>query len=134
MDARLHPEKALGIALGDSHVIRNAGGLGADSLRSLVISQQLLGTEEIYIVHHTDCGMLTFTNDVIHGVIQKNLGQDASKIDYLPFPDLDQSVIDDVNAVAASKLIKPGTPITGYVYDVNTGLVKVVATAETPVA
>ena len=135
MDARLHPETALGLAIGDSHVIRNAGGrVSDDAIRSLAISEQLLGTNEIYIIHHTDCGMLTFKNEDIRGLLQQRLGADASAIDFLPFPEIVQSVLDDIKIVEASKLINPGTPITGFVYDVTTGKLKVVGTAETPAA
>src|SRR6266498_5683229 len=71
MDARIDPARALGLEEGDAHVIRNAGGRAADALRSLVISEQLLGTTEIVILHHTDCGMLTFTDDQIHEKLKK---------------------------------------------------------------
>jgi len=132
MDARLHPEKALGLNIGDSHVIRNAGGrVSTDALRSLAISQQLLNTNEIYIIHHTDCGMLTFKNEDIRGLIKERLNHDASDMDFLPFPDIDQSVLDDIEIVKNSKLINPGTPITGFVYDVTTGKLKIVGTSET---
>lgn len=133
MDARLHPEKALGLAIGDSHVIRNAGGrVSDDALRSLAISQQLLGTNEIYIIHHTDCGMVTFKNEDIRGLLKERLGADASGIDFLPFPDIEQSVLDDIAIVKNSPLINPGVPIVGFVYDVATGKLKVVGTDETP--
>ena len=75
MDARLDPAKALGLEEGDAHVIRNAGGRAADALRSLVISQRLLGTQEVLVVHHTDCGMLTFDNPTLHGICQEQLGR-----------------------------------------------------------
>jgi carbonic anhydrase len=136
MDARLHPEKALGIDIGDSHMIRNAGGrVSDDALRSLAISQQLLGTNEVYIIHHTDCGMLTFTNDVIRGIIKDKLDADTTDIDFLPFLEtLEKSVIEDVDTVVKSPLINPGTPVVGLIYDVRSGKVQVVATGETPVA
>src|SRR5579859_1574288 len=73
MDARLDPARILGLEEGDAHVIRNAGGRAADALRSLVISEQLLGTETIVIIHHTDCGMLTFSNDFLHEKIKQDL-------------------------------------------------------------
>src|SRR5262245_45314587 len=91
MDARLDPARALGLELGDAHVIRNAGGLARDALRSLVISQQLLGTREVVILQHTDCGMVKFRNEELY----ERLGDEAREIDFMPFSDLDQSVRDD---------------------------------------
>ena len=123
MDARLDPAKALGLEEGDAHVIRNAGGRAADALRSLAISQQLLGTEAVLIVHHTDCGMLTFDNPTMHGICQERLGVDASDIDFLPFPDLEQSVRDDIEIVRSSPLIPDDIAVTGFIYDVKTGRV-----------
>lgn len=125
MDARLHPETFLGINLGDAHVIRNAGGrVSEDAIRSLVISQQLLNTNEIVVLHHTDCGMLTFTNDQLAEIVQEKLGVDVNGRDFLPFPDLDQSVRDDVATLRNSPLISADTPIIGGVYDVHTGQVR----------
>jgi len=121
MDARLIPSKALGLKEGDAHVIRNAGGLARDALRSLVISQQLLGTREIVVIHHTDCGMLTFTNEQLQSKVQRELGADASSIDFLPFHDLEQSVADDVAFLRESPLLLEGVPVRGFVYDVHTG-------------
>src|ERR687885_1546537 len=84
MDARLHPEKFLGLNIGDAHVIRNAGGrVSDDALRSLIISSHLLGTNEYIVIHHTDCGMLTFTNDDLRGKLAQETGEDASHIDFL---------------------------------------------------
>ena len=76
MDARIIPSRALGLEEGDAHVIRNAGGRARDALRSLVISQRLLGTNEIAVIHHTDCGMLTFTNPDLHAKVKQDLGAD----------------------------------------------------------
>lgn len=122
MDARLDPEKFLGLEEGDAHVIRNAGGRATeDVLRSLAISQQLLGTTEVVIIHHTDCGMLTFTNEQLRDVLAERLGIDAGGVDFLPFTDLEQSVRDDVSAVRDSALIPGGITVSGLVYDVNTG-------------
>jgi carbonic anhydrase len=123
MDARLHPEKVLGLAIGDAHVIRNAGGRAQDAIRSLVISQRLLGTREIVVLHHTDCGMLTFTNEQLAAKVQAELGADVSGQDFLPFPDLEQSVRDDVAILRASPLIPQDIPISGAIYDVTTGKV-----------
>ena len=127
MDARLDPAKALGLEEGDAHVIRNAGGRAADALRSLVISQQLLGTTEIVVVHHTDCGMLTFDNATLQGICQERLGADATDIDFLPFADLEQSVRDDVELIRTSPLIPDEITVTGFIYDVKTGKIQEVA-------
>jgi carbonic anhydrase len=121
MDARLLPNELLGLEEGDAHVIQNAGGRTKDALRSLVISQRLLGTNEIVVIHHTDCGMLTFSNDDLYGKVKEDLGADASDIDFLPFGDLEQSVRDDVELLRSSPLIDDGTTIRGFVYDVKTG-------------
>lgn len=129
MDARLHPEKVLGLALGDAHVIRNAGGRAEDAIRSLVISERLLGTTEIVVLHHTDCGMLTFTNEQLAAKVQADLGADVSGRDFLPFPNLEQSVRDDVELLRASPLIPADILISGAIYDVATGKVHEVVRA-----
>src|SRR3954464_9594407 len=106
MDARLDPAKFLGLEEGDAHVIRNAGGIVTDdALRSLVISHHLLGTQEAVVIAHTGCGMLTFTNDDIHAKLADEAGADASGIDFLPFPDLDDSVRESVERVRTSDLL-----------------------------
>src|SRR6266852_7661705 len=93
MDARLHPSRFLGLNEGDAHVIRNAGGRASDdAIRSLVISQQLLGTNTVVVIHHTDCGMLTFSNADLRTKLRQELGANADNIDFLPFKDLEQSV------------------------------------------
>ncbi|CAH0021174.1 unnamed protein product [Clonostachys rhizophaga] len=122
MDARLDPAKALGLEEGDAHVIRNAGGRTIDALRSVVISQQLLGTREIVIVHHTDCGMLTFSDTDIKAKIRDDLNENADHIAFLPFGDLRKSVLDDIEILKKSPLVLD-VPITGYIYDVKTGKV-----------
>src|SRR5438067_2082680 len=125
MDARLHPARFLGLEIGDAHVIRNAGGRASDdALRSLIISQKLLGTKEVLVIHHTDCGMLTFTNEQLRDKLKTETGSDASNIDFLPFPDLDQSVRDDVKAIQGSPFVDKDIKVTGFVYDVNTGRLK----------
>lgn len=126
MDARVEPLSALGLNLGDTHVIRNAGGRATeDALRSLAISERLLGTEAILVIHHTDCGMLTFSNDDIRARIKSDLGDaaasDAAKIDFLPFSDLAASVRADVAAIKASPLIPNSIPVYGLIYDVHSG-------------
>jgi carbonic anhydrase len=129
MDARLHPEKVFGLAIGDAHVIRNAGGRAQDAIRSLVISERLLGTSEIVVLHHTDCGMLTFSNEQLAAKVRDDLGADVSGQDFLPFPDLEQSVRDDVAILRESPLIPKDIPISGAIYDVNTGEVREVVRA-----
>ncbi|SRR6266516_307803 len=128
MDARLHPAKFLGLDVGDAHVIRNAGGRASeDALRSLIISQRLLGTNEVLVIHHTDCGMLTFTNDQLRDKLKSETGSDASEIDFLPFPDLDQSVRDDVKRIKDSPYVDKDVSVSGFVYDVNTGRLRRIA-------
>lgn len=139
MDARIDTGKSLGISEGEAHVIRNAGGRAHDALRSVIISQQLLGTQEVVIVHHvcippqalklilthqqTDCGMLTFTDEVLRKKIRDGLGEDVDHVSFLPFPDLQESVRDDVALLRKSPLVLD-VPITGYIYDVKTGRIE----------
>src|SRR5881392_375599 len=123
MDARLLPSRFLGLEEGDAHVIRNSGGRAQDALRSVVISQRLLGTNEILVIHHSDCGMLTFKNEDLYAKVQQDLGADASDIDFLPFPDLEQSVRDDVRFLKESPLVPDDVSIRGFVYDVKSGKV-----------
>lgn len=129
MDARLDPLAFLDAQLGDIHVIRNAGGrVTEDVIRSLVISEQLLDTKEIIVIHHTDCGMLTFKNEDLYARIEKNLGEkvgkEARKIDFLPFRDLEESVREDMEKLKQSELIPEDVRIYGGIYDVRTGRVE----------
>src|SRR5690242_7919620 len=122
MDARLHPARFLGLSEGDAHVIRNAGGRASDdAIRSLVISEQLLGTNTVVIIHHTDCGMLTFSNDDLRAKIRQDLHANADNIDFLPFKDLEQSVRDDVATIKSSSLIPKNIEVVGFIYDVKSG-------------
>jgi carbonic anhydrase len=120
MDARLDPAKALGLEEGDAHVIRNAGGVASeDALRSLVISQRLLGTQEIILVHHTDCGMETFRDDAVKDQILADTGLRPS-FALEAFPKVD----DDVKQTAARIKANPFVPhkkIRGFVYEVDSG-------------
>lgn len=122
MDARLHPSRFLDLAEGDAHVIRNAGGRASDdAIRSLVISEQLLGTNTVVVIHHTDCGMLTFSNDDLRAKIRQDLHANADSIDFLPFKDLEQSVRDDVATIKTSPLIPKNIEVVGFIYDVKSG-------------
>jgi carbonic anhydrase len=121
MDARIVPSRAFGLEEGDAHVIRNAGGRARDALRSLIISQRLLGTNEIAVIHHTDCGMVTFTNSDLYARVKQDLGADASNIDFMPFADIEESVREDVAFLLSSPLIPGDVIIRGFVYDVRSG-------------
>ena len=121
MDARLDPHSILGLAEGDAHVIRNAGGVVTDDeIRSLAISQRLLGTEEIILIHHTDCGMLTFSDDEFRRSIQAETGikpEWAAEA----FDDLDEDVRQSIARIHASPFIPRKNSIRGFVYEVETG-------------
>jgi carbonic anhydrase len=140
MDARLDPAKYAGLSEGDAHVIRNAGGRASDdAIRSLVISYKLLGTQEWFVIHHTNCGMEFFTNELMGDLCESSLetaalgpdgfhdvgsgpGSAAGKeIDWLTISDSEQSVVDDVARIRAHPLVPGRIPIYGYVYDVKTG-------------
>src|SRR5438876_6152676 len=122
MDARLLPARFLGLQEGDAHVIRNAGGRASeDAIRSLVISQQLLGTNTVVVIHHTDCGMLTFSNEDLREKLRQQLNADAEHIDFLPFKDLEQSVRDDVATIKNSPFIPENIEVSGFIYDVSSG-------------
>jgi carbonic anhydrase len=140
MDARLDPAKYAGLSEGDAHVIRNAGGRATDdAIRSLVISYKLLGTREWFVIHHTDCGMELFTDDVIAGLLEqsletsvfeqnqwKDVGQGPGSIagryiKWHTIRNLEQSVIDDVAQIRSHNLVPGHIPIYGYIYDVRSG-------------
>jgi carbonic anhydrase len=140
MDARLDPAKYAGLSEGDAHVIRNAGGRASDdAIRSLVISYKLLGTREFFVIHHTDCGMEFFTNDVMRGLLSSSLEtaeltangfRDVGKgpgsgegayIQWLTIPDQKQAVVDDVLRIRNHPLVPRSIPIYGYVYDLKSG-------------
>ncbi len=123
MDARIDPARALGLEEGDAHVIRNGGGRIADALRSLVISQALLGTEEVMIVHHTDCGMLTFTDESLRRQL-KARGMNADTVEFLPFSDVEESVRIDLDAYDRSPLVRHDIPVRGFIFDVKSGRVR----------
>ena len=122
MDSRLHVAPALGLALGDAHILRNAGGrVTEDMIRSLVISEQQLGTREIVVLHHTDCGAQTFTNDEFADQLQRDLGVDVHGKDFLPFTDIEDRVRVDVAILKNSLLIPEDVAISGAIYNVDTG-------------
>lgn len=122
MDSRLHVAQALGLALGDTHILRNAGGrVTEDMIRSLVISQQQMGTREIVVLHHTDCGAQTFTNEGFARQLRDSLGVEVGDRDFLPFTDVEASVREDMAILRQSPLIPDDVVINGAVYDVDTG-------------
>lgn len=127
MDSRIFPSKTFGVDIGSTHIIRNAGGNAEDALRSIVISQHMLGTREIILIKHTKCGMLTFTNAQAKAKIEANGSKVADGFDFQPFGDLEQSVKDDVKWLEGHEALVKGTVVSGYVYDVKTGLVTKVA-------
>ena len=121
MDARVNPFGALGLHEGDAHVIRNAGGvISDDAIRSLAISQRLLGTEEIILIHHTDCGMLTFTDDDFKRSIQADVGIKPGWAAE-SFNDLDEDVRQSIARIEASPFLPNKGSVRGFVYDVATG-------------
>ncbi len=125
IDARLHPERFLGLEIGDAHVIRNAGGRASDdALRSLIVSSQLLGTRAFMVIHHTDCGMLTFTNEDIWGKLQAETGVSAAAIDFMPFSDVEDSLKEDVKTIRENPFLPKDVEVSGWVYDVKTGRIR----------
>jgi len=150
MDARLQPSKYAGLTEGDAHVIRNAGGRASDdAIRSLVISYKLLGTREWFVIHHTNCGMEFFTNEVMRGLLKSSLktavldaggfrdvgpGPGASEgdhIDWLTIKNPEQSVVEDVRRIRNHPLVPRDIPIYGFIYDVGTGRLNEVKEAMT---
>ena len=150
MDARLDPAKYAGLAEGDAHVIRNAGGRASDdAIRSLVISYKLLGTKEFFVVHHTDCGMVLFISEIMGGLLEKSLetavhdgkgwkdvgkgpgSKEGQKVDWLTFTDDEKAVVEDVKRIRNHPLVPKSIPIYGYLYDVKTGKLKEIGEATT---
>ena len=150
MDARLDPAKYAGLSEGDAHVIRNAGARASDdAIRSLVISYKLLGTKEWFVIHHSNCGMEFFTDEVMRGLLAKSLetaalgdtgfydvgkgpgSDEAAYIDWLTIADRNKSVVEDVTRIRIHPLVPKNIPIYGYVYEVETGkLLEVPGAAE----
>ena len=126
MDARVDPARALGLEEGDAHVIRNAGGVATDdALRSLVISNRLLGTHTGYVIGHTQCGMISFTNEELHEHLEGE-GVDARWLDFLPFKEIEASVAASVRRLRATPLLPSGYQVEGFVLDVATGRLQAV--------
>jgi carbonic anhydrase len=140
MDARLDPAKFAGLAEGDAHVIRNAGGRASDdAIRSLVISYKLLGTKEWFVIHHTDCGMLTFSDEIMGDLLAASLKTasvdtqgwhdshagggttDGKFINWLTISDNAKSVVEDVQRIRGNAMVPSDIPIYGYIYDCKTG-------------
>lgn len=140
MDARLDPAKYAGLAEGDAHVIRNAGGRASDdAIRSLVISYKLLGTREWFVIHHTDCGMETFTDEVMRKLLRSSLkcasvdatgwhdagggggSAEGEHISWLTISNQEQSVLEDVQRIRNHPLVPKEIPVYGYIYDVRSG-------------
>lgn len=120
MDARLTVEDVLGLRTGDAHIIRNAGGLASeDAIRSLIISQHLLGTEEVIVIEHTGCGMLTFENDAVRADIAAKTGADV-ELTLRPFSDLEENLRAQVRAIREHPWIAD-VPVHGLIYEVETG-------------
>jgi carbonic anhydrase len=127
MDARLDPAKFAGLAEGDAHVIRNAGGIVSDdALRSLVISHWLLGTQEALVIGHTDCGMETFTDEQLRAKLAEEADVDASGIEFHAFPDVRERVRESVRRIEETPLLPESFPAHGFVYDVGTGRLEAV--------
>lgn len=121
MDARLNPYSLLGLSEGDAHVIRNAGGVVSDDvIRSLTISQRLLGTREIVLLHHTDCGMMKFKDDDVKAQIEADTGV-RPPFALEAFPDAEQDVIQSIRRIKTSPFIQHKDDVRGFVYDVSTG-------------
>ncbi len=140
MDARLDPAQYAGLSEGDAHVIRNAGGRASDdAIRSLVISYKLLGTQEWFVIHHSDCGMETFTDEIMRDLLASSLktasvdesgwhdsgdgpgSTEGNYIDWLTIADNAESVVEDVVRIKRHPLVPPEIPVYGYIYDVGTG-------------
>jgi carbonic anhydrase len=124
MDARIDVHRALGLEEGEAHVIRNAGGVVTDDvIRSLLISQRLLGTREILVIHHTNCGMLTFSDDGLKRQVEADTGL-RPPFALEAFPDLDADVRQSIGRIEASPFVPHRDQVRGFVYDVDTGLVR----------
>jgi len=125
MDARLTVSQLAGVKTGEAHIIRNAGGIATeDAIRSLIISNELLGTKEFVVINHTDCGMLTFKDADLEKRLEKKFGKDVSNIRFYSFTNLEDNVRRQVGKIKNHPLIPKEIPITGFVYEVESGLLR----------
>jgi carbonic anhydrase len=122
MDSRIDTFRALGLDLGDAHIIRNAGGRASDdAIRSLIVSTTLLGTREVLVIHHTQCGLMGTSNEALRERVARERGTDASGIDFLPFTDHETALREDVDRIRTTPHLDPALRVSGYLYDVHTG-------------
>lgn len=129
MDARLRPEDALGLSLGEAHVIRNAGGRVTDDVvRSLMLSSAVLGTRRVAVIHHTDCGLLGTTDEVLRARVASVTGERVDDVEFLAFDDADGTLLDDVRAIEQDARL-PFDEVSGFIYDVATGVLRPVPPA-----
>lgn len=125
MDARLTVENVLGLNTGDAHIIRNAGGIATDdAIRSLLISHELLGTEEFLVINHTDCGMLTFTDKDLQQKLAEKYNLDANGLEFHSFPNLEDNVKHQVKKIKSTPFLPKEIPVYGFTYDVKSGKLK----------
>lgn len=122
MDCRLDVFKMLGLNEGDAHVLRNAGARATpDTIRSLILSHQVLGTREFMVIHHTECGMQRVTNEELRDQLREQSGMDVDHLDFLPFTDQVAALRDDVHRIRSSPFVPDSIPVSGLIYDVKTG-------------
>ena len=131
LNARLTVEDFLGLKTGEAHIIRNAGGIATDdAIRSLIISHELLGTEEFLVVNHTDCGMLTFTDEELRKRLSEKYKADASQLKFHSFPDIEANVKNQIDKIKSTQFLPKDIPVYGFVYNVRTGKLKQVVEEE----
>ena len=127
MDARMDPVRMLGIRPGHAHIIRNAGGRLVEAVRSLVVSQQIVGTEEVAIIHHTECGMQTFSAGELRARLIERFGDGAGEMEFHEFGDLQESVLSDIALYRRMPFLRQDIPVRGFVYEVATGRLREVS-------
>ena len=127
MDARLRPEDALGLALGEAHVIRNAGGRVTDDVvRSLMLSSAVLGTRRVAVIHHTDCGLLGTTDEILRDRVAAVTGERVDDLEFLAFDDAESTLLDDVRAIEQDARL-PFDEVSGFIFEVDTGRLREVS-------
>lgn len=125
MDARIMVNEVLGLKVGESHIIRNAGGIVTDdALRSLIVSHELLGTEKIIVINHTECGMATFKEEDLQKKLSEKYHSDASSIKFYSFDDLEDNVRNQINKIRSSPFLSKVTDVRGFIYNIKTGKIK----------